>query len=249
MKFRMLVLEGDKKAEKDKPHLPSYTKNDYLRRKWIESRPPLQNRSFYLCRMIEEALKGVEIDGSGKITICAHQSRMTPGKEKYICDRYFHISIYYLEQAEIDLIEESDKDTEPMVILEILRNALLDIAQRNKCSLDITEKIKQSFEWIVDNKFTREDHIGKLTKRSKDTGLTAHIYRVLSAEVGEGWYVKVVDKKGNIICQRTLGEKTRYVDRLNSFLYAKAEWRENTFVIFERFGKEVFTINITTECS
>lgn len=245
MKFHMLVLEGDKKAEKDKPHLPSHTKNDYLRRKWIESRPTLRNRSFYLCRMIEEALKGIEIDGSRKITICAHQSRMIPGEEKYICDRCFHISAYYLEQTEIDRIDGSDKETEPMVMLEILRNALLDIAQRNHCSVDITEKIKQSFEWIVNHKFTREDHIGKLTKRSKDTGLTAHIYRVLSAEIGEGWYVKVTDKKGNIICKHTIGNKTGYVDRLNSFLYAKAEWRGNTFVIFERFGKEVFSINVT----
>jgi len=52
--------------------------------------------------------------------------------------------------------------------------------------------------------------------------------------------LKVVDKKGNIICKRTIGNKTGYVDRLNSFLYAKAEWRENTFVIFEQW-----TVNLT----
>ncbi len=246
MRLHTLVLEGDKKAEKEKPHSPSYTKNDYLRHKWIESRPPLSNRSFYLCRMIEEALKGVEIDGSGKITICAHRIHMIPGKEKYICDPKFHISIYYLEQTEIDLIEEADKDTEPMVISEILRTALLDIARRNECSEDVIKKIEQTFEWIVSNHFTCEEPISKLTKRSKDTGLTARVYRVLSAEVGEGWYIKIADKAGTAICKKTIGNPVGYVDRMGSHLYAKAEWRGNTFVILERFGKEIFSISVPT---
>jgi len=244
MRLHTLVLEGDKKAEKEKPYSPSYTKNDYLRRKWIESRPPLSNRSFYLCRMIEETLKGVEIDGSEKITICAHRVRIIPGEEKYICDRNFHISIYYLEQEEIDLIEESNKDTEPIVILGILKNALLDIAQRNKCSEDVTKKIEQTFEWIASNHFTREEPISKLTKRSKDNGLTAQVYRVLSAEVGESWYIKIVDKEGNTVCKKSIGNTVGYVDRLGSHLYAKAEWRGDIFVILERFDKEVFSISV-----
>jgi len=238
------VLEGDKKVEKEKPHSPTYTKSDYLRHKWIESRPPLHNRSFYLCRMIEEALKGVEIDGSGKITICAHRVRIISGEEKYICDRYFHISIYYLEQEEIDLIEKSSKDTEPIVICGILKNALLDIAQRNKCSEDVTKKIERTFERIASNHFTCEEPIRKLTKRSKENGLTARVYRVLSAEVGEGWYIKIVDKEGIAVCKKTIGDPIGYVDRLGSHLYAKAEWRENTFVILERFGKEIFSISV-----
>ena len=79
MRLHTLVLEGDADAEKNRPHPPAHTKQDYLRRKWIESRPPLRNRSFYLCRMIEEELKGIAIDGSGKITVCAHQIRYARG--------------------------------------------------------------------------------------------------------------------------------------------------------------------------
>ena len=186
MKFHTLVLEGDRKVEKEKPHSPVYTKNDYLRRKWIEGRPPLHNRSFYLCRMFEEALRGIEIDGSGKITVCAHQIRLRPGAEKYIWDPYFHVSIYYLEQAEIDLIEEANKDTESMIVLNILRTTLLDIAKQSKCSEDITKKIEQTFEWIVSSHFICEQPISRLTKRSRDNGLTANVFRVLSAETGEG---------------------------------------------------------------
>ena len=248
MRFHTLVLEGDKKAEKEKKeeHLPVYTKSDYLRRKWMESRPPLHNRSFYLCRMIEEELKGVDIDGSGKITICAHQVCLAPGKEKYICDHQFKISIYYLEQTEINAIEEADKETEPMVMWRILRNALLDIAQRNQCSTDILQKIEIAFEGIINSHFIREDHIDKLTKRSKTTGLTAHIYRVLSAETGESWYIKIADPKGNVLRQETIGSSTGYVDRLGSRLYVKAEWHGDTVVIIERFGKEVFSLSVSS---
>ena len=92
----------------------------------------------------------------------------------------------------------------------------------------------------ADNHFVREERINKLTKRSKTNGLTAHVYRILSAETGEGWHIKIADRKGRVYCQETLDSGTKYVDRLGSRLYAKAEWHGNTFVILERFGREVF---------
>lgn len=245
MKFHTLVLEG--KPEKKEKHLPMHTKDDYLHRKQMENRPSLHNRSFYLCRMIEEELKGVDIDGSGKITICAYQVQSVSGEGKYICDQYFNISVYYLEQEEINAIEKADKNTEPMIIWRILRNSLLDIAQRNHCSKDVTKKLEGSFEKIINNQFAREERISKLTKRAKNIGLTAYVYRILSDETGEGWYVKIADRKGNIYCQAAISDDVRYVDRLGSRLYAKAEWHGNTFVILNRFGKDAFSISVKTK--
>lgn len=246
MRFRTLVLEGDKKAEvkRKEEHLPVYTKSAYLHRKQVQNQPPLHNRSFYLCRMIEEELKGTVIDGSGKITICAHQVHLVPGNEKYICDHSFHISIYYLEQEEIAALGETDKDSEPMIMWKILRNAFLDIAQRSHCSEDICHKIKVAFDRIVNSHFVREERIDKLTRRLKSRELTAYVYRVLSAETGEGWYIKIVDQKDNICCQTIMDSNTKYVDRLDSHLYAKAEWRGNTFIILDRFGKNVFSVSL-----
>lgn len=242
MKFYTLVLEGNKKTEEHKrtEHLPAYTKSAHLQRKRAQNQPPLSNRSFYLCHMIEEELKGTAIDGSGKITICAHQVRPVPGNETYICDQNFHISIYYLEPAAITALESANEDTEPMVMWEILRNTLLDIAQRSHCPEDVCKKIETAFAHIANNHFVREERIDKLTKRSKTNGLTAHVYRILSAETGEGWHIKIADRKGSICCQEILDSSMKYVDRLGSRLYAKAEWRGNTFVIRERFGREVF---------
>ena len=110
MRFQPLVLEGDKRAEKNmkEEFLPAYTKSAYSRRKLRERRPPLYNRSFYLCRMIEESLKGTELDGSGKIIVCAHHNRLVPGNETYLCDRSSHISIYHLEQEEIEAIDAAE---------------------------------------------------------------------------------------------------------------------------------------------
>lgn len=248
MKFHTLVLEGDKKTEKEKmeAHLPVYTKSAYLHRKRLQTQLPLYNRSFYLCRMFEEELKGTVIDGSGKITVCAYQVHPVPGNEKYIYDKNFHISVYYLEQEDIAALETADDDTEPMVIWEILRNTLLDIAQRSHCHEDVCKKIETAFSHIADSHFVREERIDKLTKRSKTNGLTAHVYRILSTETGEGWHIKIADRKGNVYCQEILDNGTKYVDRLGSQLYAKAEWRGNTFVILDRFGREVFRISVPT---
>lgn len=125
-----------------------------------------------------------------------------------------------------------------------MKNSLLDIAKRNNCSNNIIQKIEQSFEYIANNNFTRKEQIDKLSKHSKKIGLTAHVYRILSAEKGEGWYIEITDRKGTVFCQETIGKTTQYVDRLNSHLYTKAEWRENTFVILDRFGNEGFKINV-----
>lgn len=247
MKFNMLVLEGVKEAEKiaKAAHTPVDSKGEYLRRKRRKSLPPLSSRSFYLCRMIEEELKDIDLDGSGKITICAHNVRAYPGEEKYIRDPRFHISIYYLEQEQIDALDKAvDEGTESVVIAGVLRNSLLDIARRSNCSEDIIRQIKNAFGRIDDSHFVREERIAKLTKRCGNTDLTAQVYRVLSENVGEGWYIKITDRKGNILSRETIGDGTRYVNRLGSRLYAKAEWRGDTFVIMERFGKVVFSISV-----
>ena len=97
-----------------------------------------------------------------------------PGNEKYICYHELNVSIYYLEQEEIIAVEEADKDTEPMRVGKILRNALLDIAQRNQCAEDVVEKIQMAFKHIANSRFVREERIDKLTKRAKNTGLTAY---------------------------------------------------------------------------
>lgn len=247
MKFRMLVLEGDREAEKraETEHPPAYTKSEYLRRKRRQGMMPLFNRSFFLCRMIAEELKGIEIDGSGKITICAHQVHTYPGEEKYVCSQYFHISIYYLEPEEIDALDRAiDEGTETIVMAGILRNSLLDIAQRSNCSEDVIERIEEAFETIGNNHFVRKERIKRLTKRSKSNGLTAHMYRIFSEETGEGWYVKIADRKGNVIRWEPVGANTRYIDRLGSGLYSKAEWRGDTFVISEKFGQDIFSISV-----
>lgn len=247
MKLRTLVLEGDKEAEKKaKNDLPPVrTKSEYLLRKRRQSLPPLHNRSFYLCRMVVEELKGAAIDGSGKITICAHNDRAGTGAEKYICDRNFHVSIYYLEPKQIDAIQRAaDEDAEGSVLPGILRDALLDIAQRSGVSEDMVKRIQAAFDHMAGSRHIREERIAKLSKRSKDTGLTARVCRVLSQETGEGWYIEILDEKGALLRRETVGSRPGYVDRLGSGLYAKAEWRGNDFVILERFGKVVCRVSL-----
>lgn len=198
-----------------------------------------------MCRMIEEELGGIDLDGSGKITICAHNVHTYPGEEKYICDSNFHISIYYLEQEQIDVLDKvADDGDESPVIAGILQDSLLDIARRNNCPEDVTRRIESAFDHIIDSHFVREERIVRLSKRSGNTGLAAQVYRVLSEEQGEGWYVKIADQKGNILRKEAIGNGTRYVNRIGSRLYAKAEWRGDTFVIMERFGKVVFSISM-----
>lgn len=56
-----------------------------------------------------------------------------------------------------------DAGTESAVIAEVLRDSLLDIAQRNNRSEDVIRRIEDAFEQIADSHFVREERIAKLS--------------------------------------------------------------------------------------
>lgn len=247
MKLHTLVLEDGEdgaNAGANQIQEPVRTRADYLRRKQLESRPSLRCRSFGLCRMIEEALRGTDLDGSGKLTVYAGQDRLFPGKGGYIRDAGFQISVYYLDPEEIRALAEADPAAEPQVIWGILRRVLLEIARRNGRPREILDRVEAAFDRIAAGGFTREDRVARLTKRSADGGMTAHVYRLLSAGSGEGWRMDVTDRRGRVLCQAVMDRDTRYVNRLASRLYDRAEWQGSAFVILERFGREVFRIDV-----
>lgn len=67
--------------------MPIYTKNDFL---------------------IENGLKTDRPCIIG-VFICAHQIRLVPWKGKNICNHNFNISVYYLQEEEINAIEKAGK--------------------------------------------------------------------------------------------------------------------------------------------
>lgn len=222
MKFSTLVLEGDRKAEKK-------SGGKYLYCQY-----------FHITRMLSELLKGINLDGSGKLTVIAVPA---PNEKKYIQSKSFNVSMYYLEENEIDLIRDERKIEDTMV-LQILVNALLDIAEKNNCDEFVIEKIKDAATLIRKNNFVYSEKINRLSKKSKCHGVSANVYRTFSKEVGEGWNIRLIDSVGNTIYVGNMINTPSYVDRLNNY-YSKATWVDRRFVVFDRFGKEVYDLDIS----
>ena len=224
MRFSTLVLEGDTKEEKK-------LGKEYLYCKY-----------FHITRMLSELLKGIDLDGSGKLTVVA---KPASNGEKYIQSKLFNASIYYLGADEIDLIANITKCTEDITVLQILINVLLDIAKKNNCDEFVKKKIKDAADFITENEYVISEKINKLSKKSKCYGVSANVYRTFSKEVGEGWSTRLVDLVGNEIYTENMVNSPSYVDRLNNY-FSKAIWADKKFIVFDRFGKEVYTLDISS---
>lgn len=82
MKLSLLSIEGNRAYEKQ---------NDIL---------PIRARTHYLTEQFLYYLSRIDLDGSGKLVICFEEK--PEDKEQYVCDTYFHVSLYYVD---IDVLE------------------------------------------------------------------------------------------------------------------------------------------------
>lgn len=219
MKFSTLVFEG----EKTEKQLGSKC---------------LYCQYFHITRMLSELLKGINLDGSVKLTVIA-----TPApKEKYIQNKFFNVSMYYLDENDISLIKA--KKTDDSIVLQILVNALLDIAKTNNCDEFIIKKINDAATLIKTNNFVYSEKIHRLSKKTKRYHISANIYRTFSKQVGEGWDIRLMDLAGNTIYAGNMINTPSYVDRLYNY-YSQSTWIDTKFVVFDRFGKEVYALDIS----
>lgn len=223
MKFSTLVLQGDKEKER--------LKKEFLYSKY-----------FHITRMLSELLKGIELDGSGKVGVVAKPS---PNGEKYDRCEFFKVSIYYLEEDEIDLIKNAAKGNEDSTVLQILTNALLDIAEKNNCDESVRKKIQDASDFIVENKYVISEKIKKFSKRSATYSVSANVYRTFSKELGEGWSIRLLDSARNEIYAESMVEIPSFIDSINNH-FAKAAWEDKKYVVVDRFGRESYSLDISS---
>lgn len=222
-KFALLVIEGDKNFEKTHNVIPVI---------W---------QAFHVIEIFMHYLPKIDLDGSSKLCILFREKKDT--EQQYMQSDYFGVSIYYVDEAEIDRQRGLKKEEEEEYYLNIIVDTLKYIAKINNRDGEIFNIIDETAQKVRDNNFDLTLQIKKLSKASANRQFKANVYRHINNK-GESWYVDMIDKKNkntSRICIDLL-QKPTFVSQTGVFVQSK--WEENRFIVSDRFGKVAAVIDV-----
>lgn len=220
MKLNMLVIEGNKRAEK------------------VNDLEPVRFQSYHVVEIFMFFLSKIDLDGSSKLTI--YFEKRPSNKKKYVCDNYFHVSWYYVNESDIELLNSLEKSDKDEYFLNVIVKTLKSIAEINHCNQEIFEEIDVASQKVLDSGFKLKREIKKLSKISQDKRFRAKVYRNIDNQ-GELWYVEIEDKDGNIY-RHDLMDGPSHISKVDFF--KKSQWKDNRFVISNRLDYVVATVAI-----
>lgn len=223
MILKKIIIEGDSKYESEKKLFPI---------RW---------KSHHITELFMELCPQFELDGNRQLTIFATRNRRK-GAAKYNNYKSFHVSSYYLESEQIEKLEFlKDTDAE-RYILELIKDVLIDIVDEYDKNKDKRSVIENTTKRIMEMDFSLKKRIDKLCKKKKNGKNRAEVIRWLDKEVGEAWYVEFINEESRNTRIEWLTDKTNYLDRRDYF--KKAEWEGNRFIIRDKLGEEVISIDV-----
>lgn len=253
MVFRMMVLEGLAKYEKENGLFPI---------RW---------KTHYLVEMFMACLPKIVIDSSSKITITANSPNefsVNPQKASYYCYDSLGVSVYYLNNLQIDTLyqiepyklQETKVDAyrrrkqneaegklsltlerEQEYILCLIENILIDIVKQVNGDTLTINIIQDTARKLRNMNYYYEKRVDKLCKNSLDRRYRTEIYRCLGKEIGEAWHLKIKTKDDKQYCEWITGIPD-YLNRTDFF--KKARWEDGTYIINDNLKKPVITINM-----
>lgn len=221
-KLSILVIEGDRDYEK------------------THNVVPVNWQAFNVIETFMHFLPKMDLDGSSKLSILFRKKKDT--EQQYTQSDYFGVSIYYVDEAEIDRQRGLKKDEKEEYYLNIIVNTLKWIARAQGSDAALMKIIDETAQKVRDNHFELTLPVKKLAKSSADGRFRANVYRHISNQ-GENWYVEIKDKNKNISRHNIdLLGKPSFVSQTGVF--SQSEWEGNRFVIKEKFGRVTATIDI-----
>lgn len=211
--IKMLVIEGDKDYEA------------------ANNLTPAKFQTHHIVEMLMCFLSSLDLDGSTKIII--RYSEPPDNESIYNCIKPMRISWIYVGAPRVNATDGlQDRDT---CNLEIICNALKDIATINECESSVMDQIDSAAKTILECNFSMTLKVNKLTKFSPDRKYKAIVSRFLCPQ-GDKWLIEIKRKGCPALCGE-LSDGFKFIPLLH--YYFKGEWIENQYCITDRFGKPV----------
>lgn len=219
MKLSLLSIEGNRAYEKQ---------NDIL---------PIRARTHYLTEQFLYYLSRIDLDGSGKLVICFEEK--PEDKEQYVCDTYFHVSLYYVDIDVLERFQTLQQDEMSAYFLDIIVDVCKNIAHSRHRDEAVIRRIEEAADQMRANQFELVIPQKKLSKTSGDRRWRAEVYRRLDPH-GELWYAELEDKRTKNVVRHELTEKYTSVSLVD--FYKKAAWEGDRFVLRDRLDRETFSL-------
>lgn len=219
MRLNLLSIEGNRAYEK---------RNDVV---------PIRARTHYLTEQFLYYLPKMDLDGSGKLVICFEEK--PEDKERYMCDEYFHVSVYYVDKNVLERFESLEQDAFGEYFLGIIVDVCSDIARFHHKEETLIEQIREAANKIRANRFELVIQQKKLSKVSDDRRLKAKVFRQLNF-LGEIWYIEVENKNTKYVVRYELMEQYTNISKVD--FYKKASWEGSQFVLRDRLDRETARI-------
>lgn len=220
MKLSKLVLEGDKKIEK------------------LNKANPINFQSYHVTEIFMNFLPKIDLDGNDKLVI--YFKEKPEFEERYVCDKDFHVSWYYVDRSDIDKLKKLDKNTLNEYYLNIIARTLKDIGQQNNCGEEVFTIIEETVQKVIKSNFELTQKINRLSKVSQDKQFKSKVYRHIDNQ-GEIWYVELEDNNKNIY-KYDIMKKPSHISKLD--FYKKSQWKNGEFILLNKLDQVVATIQV-----
>lgn len=184
--------------------------------------------------------KDFELDGNKYLTIVFGQSA-----DYTHYNEALGVSLYPVPDFDFQryfAIESCERDK---LILNHVRQVLMDIIERSPCSEDRRPIIETLYKQIVEHRFKLVQEVKKLSKLFPDRTRKIQVFRHLSAENGEAWRAVVTTRTaGQILKSEWITSHPDYLNRTEVF--SKALWKSGRYLILDRLGSVSYSLTEKT---
>lgn len=221
MKLSMLYVQSNKKYEA-----------------LHKIKKPVIFQTHHITEIFMSFLPQIDLDGSQKIVIL-FQDKPEGYENRYICHKAFHVSEYYVDEFSLKQLNNLKPEDANMFFLDIIVEALSNIATESNARQEIIEIIKQTAEKVVNCNFELTLSINKLSKTYQKQ-YKAIVYRQLNKS-GELWYVEIENLRSRNKVKYDIMKKPTHVSLVD--YYKRSLWEEGGFIILDRLNNISATIN------
>ena len=200
-----------------------------------ENELPFRWQAHHVKEIILSRLKGLDIDGSSKITL--EFSSPPAGDDAY--SQMLGTSNFHRDCFDFKLYESLAGFQKDKYLSDEIFDALIEVA---KFAGNETAQVQLSVlkADILNTHFAQSELIDKISKKSVKNRIAVEIFRILNREVGEGWQY-VLNHKDHI--------KTGWVNSVPDYLdgheiYKKSFLNATSFWIIDSFKNVVFECGI-----
>lgn len=206
--------------------------------------------TYGICQVILQELSPIELDGNGRLTICANveKQNVTPGYKNW--KGVFNVSTYGLDRdISRCLYEFKEFDNEFVeYVANLVLDVLTEIDEANGGKNRLAQRCDEIMQNLRDCGFEKKILLERYSKLSRDRKHRALVYNCFGPKVGDALKVEIVSTAtGEVVASKWDENLPRCAASRKSAIN-KTAWNGNTFRL--TIGRPVpfddITVNIPT---